>query len=196
VLDVIKARLDEQCGRYGTRKVFATREPSDNLPGLICRGIGKGLITARPEAEALLYAADRCEHIDAEILPQLSVGNHVLCDRYYFSNFAYQGNVSSLENLIAYNRYPMSVCRPDATVFIDVTPEECGRRRSLSRATEEVYENLERQRITCERYKKAFERLRDEENILMVDGVGAPEVVADRVWNALHGGVFTDEDFM
>lgn len=194
-LENLRKRLSTLCKPAQTRKVFVTREPSDSVPGLICRGISKKSIFVQSETEALLYAADRYEHIRMEILPQLEVGNHVLCDRYYFSNFAYQSTFSSFDNLLAYNKVSINLLQADATIFINVSPEECERRRAIERATEEKYENIEGAKIIMEQYEKSFNLLREQENVLTVDGMGDSEQIFEDLWIELSQSVFCKDDY-
>jgi len=195
-LEFLRRRLATLCRPAGKRKVFATREPSDSVPGLICRGIGKNIIQVRHETETLLYAADRHEHVVSEILPQLQAGNHVLCDRFYLSNFAYQSAETDFGVLLQYNQAAMVLAVPDLTVYIDVTPEECERRRSAERATEEKYENVERAKVYRAQYMKAIEFLKPKMNaVLFVDGAGDPEQIFEDLWIELSQRVFSKEDY-
>lgn len=190
-LKLLQDRLSTVCREH---KCFETREPSDSVPGLICRGVSKQSIFVEPETEALLYAADRSEHVLNEILPQLDKGNHVLCDRYYFSNFAYQTLSSDIENLMAYNKMVMEMLKADVTIFIDVAPEECERRRSLKRATKEMYEKVEQARIIRENYLAAFERLKETERVEIISGSGGISQVFEAIWLRLVKTVFEEED--
>jgi len=194
-LESLRKQLRALCAPAGKRKVFVTREPSDSVPGSICRGIGKRSVLVQPETEALLYAADRYEHVKMEILPPLLAGNYVICDRYYFSNYAYQSTDSNLTDLLAYNKAAMDLLRADATIFIDVSPEECEKRRAIERATEEKYENVEFARMVKEQYFKAFELLKAQENILIVDGTGSPGEIFDDLWAVLRHTIFNEDDY-
>ena len=194
-LENLRRRLATLCRPAGTRKAFATREPSDSVPGLICRGISKKIIQVRHETETLLFAADRYEHAVSEILPQLQAGNHVLCDRFFLSNFAYQSAETDFHALLQYNQAAMRLAKPDLTVFIDVTPEECERRRSAERATEEKYENVERARLIREQYMRAIDFLHMRENVLFADGGGDPEQIFEDLWIELSHRVFSKEDY-
>jgi len=194
-LENLRRRLATLCRPAGARKVFATREPSDSVPGLICRGISKKIIQVRHETESLLFAADRYEHAASEILPQLQAGNHVLCDRFYLSNFAYQSPETDFGVLLQYNQAAMRLAVPELTVFIDVSPEECERRRSAERATEEKWENVERARLVRENYLRAIDFLDLNKNVLLVDGAGDPEQIFEDLWIELSHRVFTKEDY-
>ena len=71
--------------------------------------------------EALLFAADRIEHVETEVLPALHQGKLVISDRYLYSSIAYQGAAGlSLEWIERINKHAL---RPDLAVFIDVAPK-------------------------------------------------------------------------
>jgi dTMP kinase len=71
--------------------------------------------------EALLFAADRIEHVETEVLPALHQGKLVISDRYLYSSIAYQGAAGlSLEWIERINEHAL---RPDLAVFIDVAPK-------------------------------------------------------------------------
>jgi dTMP kinase len=90
--------LSERLKRAGVPHI-ATREPSDGNPvGRLVRDAVHGSVTLENETLALLFAADRYQHIQTEILPALTRGAHVLCDRYYYSNLAYQHDERSGKN--------------------------------------------------------------------------------------------------
>jgi len=99
------------------------REPSDGIIGILTRSAVKKKITFQPETLAHLFAADRYEHVISDILPELERGVHVLCDRFVFSNMAFQGLSLPMEKLLTYNRLTLDTLMPDMTVFIDVPPE-------------------------------------------------------------------------
>jgi len=195
-VEYLRRRLATLCKHAGVRKVFSTREPSDSVPGLICRGISKKIIQVQHETESLLFASDRYEHVKSEILPQLQAGNHVICDRFYLSNFAYQSTGDGFQDLLNYNRAAMEFVKPDLTIFIDVTPEECERRRSAERATEEKYEKVERATLIRERYFQAAEFLKDKMNeVLIVNGTGDPDQIFEDLWIELSQRVFSKDDY-
>ena len=98
-------------------------------------------------AEALLFAADRVEHIENEIKPALTEGKIVVCDRYIYSSFAYQGSAGlSLEWIKEINKFALA---PDLAVFIDVLPENVLERLQRKKS---VMETIEIQRTVREVY--------------------------------------------
>lgn len=77
-----------------------------------------------PEAEALLYAASRGQHVHEKILPALREGKVVICERFILSSLAYQGLGRSLgiEEVKNINDFAIKGVRPDLTLFFDVDP--------------------------------------------------------------------------
>lgn len=97
--------------------------------------------------EALLFAADRYEHAESEILPALARGEIVVSDRYVYSSLAYQGSAGlDLKWIEKINKHAI---RPDLAIFIDVNPETAMRRLKPKKS---VMENLTTQRKVREVY--------------------------------------------
>ena len=103
--------------------------------------------------EALLFAADRVEHVENEIKPALSEGKIVICDRYVYSSFAYQGSAGlSLDWIKKINEFALL---PDLAFFIDVLPERVLERLQRKKS---VMETLEIQRKVREVYLEFVNR--------------------------------------
>ncbi|MEM2999823.1 MAG: dTMP kinase [Candidatus Bathyarchaeia archaeon] len=103
--------------------------------------------------EALLFAADRMEHVETEILPALQQGRVVISDRYLYSSIAYQGAAGlSIEWIEKINEHAL---KPDLAVFIDVDPKVAMRRLKPHKS---VMENLETQQKVREIYLKFVEK--------------------------------------
>ena len=83
------------------------------------------------ECEALLYAAARAQHLSDTVLPALEAGKTVLCDRYIFSSFAYQGYGRGLDMgfLRAVNSFALQGHMPDITLFLDIPPRSAFERK-------------------------------------------------------------------
>src|SRR5215218_1971089 len=160
--------------RRAGRKAFFTHEPSDGPVGMLIRlALQKRLVGAnfdlhdpadpRPvgaaefdaQALALLFAADRADHVATQVLPNLAAGRDVICDRYLLSTLAYQGQHADLEWLIEINR-PAIV--PDLTIFLDVPPGEAEERMRSSRWKKEIFETPEQQRRIRSRYFELIQR--------------------------------------
>ena len=99
--------------------------------------------------EALLFAADRLEHMENEVLPRLRQGRQVVCDRYVYSSLAYQGAAGlSLRWIEKVNEHAL---RPDLAIFIDADPNIVMERLKPRRS---VMENLETQQKVRDIYLK------------------------------------------
>ncbi len=109
------------------REVVRTFEPGDTGVGALIRRIVLDPATGdlAPHAEALLYAADKAQHLHEVVIPALERGAVVVCDRYVDSMLAYQGagRVLELPELEQIARWATQDLRPDLTVLLDVHPE-------------------------------------------------------------------------
>ncbi|MEM0006773.1 MAG: dTMP kinase [Candidatus Bathyarchaeia archaeon] len=102
--------------------------------------------------EALLFAADRYEHVETEIIPALKEGKVVVSDRYLYSSLAYQGAAGL--NLDWIRRINEHAIPPNLAIFIDVEPNTVIKRLKPKKS---VMENLETQRKVREVYLKFVE---------------------------------------
>ena len=107
--------------------VLLTFEPGDTPVGQALRRIVLSPETGElsHRTEALLYAADKAEHVDTVVLPALARGEVVITDRYVDSSLAYQGAgrdllVADVERV---NRWATGELRPHLTVVLDLAPE-------------------------------------------------------------------------
>ena len=84
------------------------------------------------EAEALLYAASRAQHVNEIIKPALEEGKIVICDRFFDSTLAYQGYARELdiEELYKINNFAMQDVKPDLTFLLDIAADETSERIS------------------------------------------------------------------
>jgi len=131
-----------------------TAEPSDSKIGdFIRKSILYGEKRSTSLAEALLFAADRVEHVENEVLPALRQGKLVISDRYVYSSLAYQGAAGlSLEWIQSINQFAL---RPDLAIFIDVDPRAVMQRL---KPVKSVMENLETQQRVRQIYLKFVEK--------------------------------------
>ncbi|MYS28848.1 dTMP kinase, partial [Streptomyces sp. SID7804] len=108
-------------------EVVLTREPGATPVGKRLRSILLDVSSAglSHRAEALLYAADRAEHIDTVVRPALERGAVVITDRYIDSSVAYQGAGRDLSptEIARINRWATNGLVPQLTVLLDVSPE-------------------------------------------------------------------------
>lgn len=177
--------LAKELSAYGP--VWCTHEPTDSPIGGLLRAALTGRVETDERAIALLFAADRIDHIRNSvngIEKKLREGVTVLCDRYYLSSFAYNGGFVPLEWVIELNRFAMELLRPDLTVFLDLSAEE-GMRRVERRGEAERYESLERQKLIRAKYFELFERFKATEKIAVVKSEAKKEDTQKNVRKAV-----------
>ena len=108
--------------------VVGTRQPGATKLGMRLRGLllDRENTHITPRAETLLYAADKADHVEQEILPALQRGAVVISDRYIDSTLAYQGagRELSVDEIREVNVWATQGLVPDLTVLLDVDPEE------------------------------------------------------------------------
>jgi dTMP kinase len=150
-----------------------TAEPSQGRIGKFIRNrILYGDMRLPTSVEALLFAADRIEHIQNEVSPTLEKGCLVVSDRYVYSSLAYQGSAGlGLEWIQTINQHAM---KPDLAMFIDVDPETVLGRLKRKKS---VMENLETQRKVREVYLKYVEN----GELTRIDGGKPKKTVAEAV---------------
>jgi dTMP kinase len=128
-------------------------------------------------AEALLFAADRVEHLKSEVLPALEKGKIVVSDRYVFSSLAYQGAAGlDLKWIEEVNKHAV---RPDLALFIDVDPKTVTGRLKRKKS---VMENLETQLKVREVYLKYVEN----GALLRIDGDQSKRGVTREIWRVVN----------
>jgi dTMP kinase len=120
-------------------RLLTTREPGGTGLG---RALRQLLLHAPaeqapcPEAELLLYAADRAQHVQTVILPALAAGDWVLSDRYVGSTAAYQGHGRGLDTGLIGRLEAIATAglQPDVTLWLDLPLEQSLARRSARAA--------------------------------------------------------------
>ena len=167
--------------------VWVTWEPSDRPAGLLIRRVLKGEIVTDPRALALLFAADRLDHIygPGGVVERLRQGVNVVCDRYYLSSLAYQTLDASFTWVRGINSRAL---RPDLTLFLEVSVDTCleriGARQGARKELFEREEALQRVRAS---YYRAMHVLGRRETIQVLDGSRSIAAVADAVWEKALG---------
>lgn len=111
------------------REVVVTREPGGTELGqavrqLLLHGVGGGKADISPRAEALLFAADRAQHVAEVIRPAIARGAVVITDRYLDSSLAYQagGRELTLEEIKDLSLWVTNNLLPDRTYLLDMDP--------------------------------------------------------------------------
>lgn len=185
------ARLVDRL-RRDSRQVRSTREPSDGPIGSLVRQVLTGrVITPGGRAPgwatmALLFAADRMDHVESEIEPFLDEGGVIVSDRYDASSLAYQsvssgrGGEKAVEWIRELNRHAL---RPDLTIVLDLPSELAATRREIRGEAAQLYEQNEVQHALAVFYRDLAKHMPDD-RIVIVDGNGSVDEVHQRVYDA------------
>lgn len=182
-------RLVHHLNEAGTPAVF-TCQPSSGELGQLLRKLmrlgGQGNITD-PCAMALLFAADRLDHIARVIHPALDGGKTVVCDRYVLSSLAYQGSFVDVEWVAQLN----ARARPaDLTILVDVDVETAAKRRASRGGQPDQYEVDQTQRQVAENYRRFAQRPMLGP-VVTVDGGATMEGVTQSIIEAVRGALPT-----
>ena len=170
-----------------------TLEPTFGTVGTVLHDILSGKKKADPKVTAALFVADRLDHLTTAengVIKMLEDGITVICDRYYFSSYAYQSVEVPSEWVIEANKLAAETLRPDCTLFIDVSPKVAMERISNNRETTELYETEERLTAVREGYFKAFERMKNEEKIKVFDGNKPVSEIAEEIKKFAFSEIF------
>ncbi|MFN0061774.1 MAG: dTMP kinase [Myxococcaceae bacterium] len=182
------ARLAERIVQAGHR-VCTTREPSAGPVGKLLRqalahAVKNVAGAALSEASlALLFAADRVDHVDAEVRPALARGDVVLSDRYVLSSLAYQSTHLPMAWVAAINA---RACAADLTLFLGVPPKAAAKRRHARGGTTERFEGDSRQRQVAKQYQAAIRLLRGRERVVVLDGTQPIDAVTEAAWKVVQ----------
>lgn len=161
-------------------QVLKTREPGATPLGATIRDLllyqETYYLTKR--AELLLYLADRAQHVEELLLPALSQGQVVLCDRFTDSTLAYQGVARSLDHSTLYSlcAFASNNLVPDLTLFLDIDPK-IGLLRVEKKS---AFDRLEKENLSFHtKVREAFLLFsqREPTRFYLVDGSQQPHTV-------------------
>jgi dTMP kinase len=172
-----------------------TREPSDGPIGrLIRRALGSRFEPGAdgPPREldwstlALLFAADRLDHVASVVEPALERGVTVVSDRYVLSSLVYQSLTAPdpAQGIGFVEAVNARALRPTLTIVLDVPAEVAERRRAARGGEAELFERSELQRRLAEGYARA-EGYLPGERVAHVPATGSVDEVAERVLDAV-----------
>ncbi|MEW6222213.1 MAG: dTMP kinase [Candidatus Hadarchaeota archaeon] len=146
------------------RKALVTDEPTDGRMGRLIKRILKGKLKVPIEVEALLFAADRAQHVSGLVSPAVRGGWVVINERYIYSSLAYQSARGVFEDfLVKINSY---VPNPDLAILIDVSAKAALTRIKPSRQLDEFEKDLRLQ----ESVRRNYLRIAEAGEIKVVDG--------------------------
>ena len=175
------------------KRVYITSEPTCKAPheptavGSIIGDVLLGKINMTPSGMAALFLADRILHNTDErvgIKAALERGEWVICDRYYYSSFAYQGKDTDIDWVIRQNLDCPDILRPDVCIFLDLAPEIARARRDERETAQEIFERPEVKTSSIrDTFLSVFDRLDD--NVKLINADGTIEEVAERILAAV-----------
>jgi dTMP kinase len=175
-------RLAERLG------AVATHEPGGSRIGAAIRHLllDPATVDLDSRAEALLMAADRAQHVAEIVRPALAGGRHVVTDRFAGSSLAYQGYGRGLpvEEIERLSRWASAGLWPDLVILLEVPHEVSEERMAAERDRLESAGGDFHQRVAAGFRALAAD---DPDLWIVVDGIGSPDEVADRVWHAVTG---------
>ncbi len=170
--------------------VKVTRQPSDGPIGMLIRqaltgrlGMPRGEGSLGEQTLALLFAADRVDHLEATVIPAVEQGEIVLCDRYVLSSLAYQGTALPLGWVEDINAFAI---QPHLTLFLEVDVETASARRSARGGEAERYEVDERLKLIAAQYDEVVKKREGKERIVRIDGALPIDEVTRLSLEAIH----------
>ena len=177
-----------------SREVVITREPGGTEIGEELRQIVKHHISEIPvtdEAEVLLFAASRAQHVAELIRPALKRGAAVICDRFIDSTTAYQGYARGLpmDFIQSLNNFAISGTLPDITILLDLTAEESMERSSKRIETLSVEDRIESEAIDFHRrVREGFLKIADAEpdRLKIINAIDSIENIHQKIVNLLQ----------
>ncbi|MDR0302949.1 MAG: dTMP kinase [Treponema sp.] len=176
--------LSERLKQSGKLCFFPTFEPTNGQIGKIIRAALKKEAPITPQTLAMLFAADRNEHIYGPdgIFEHVNRGELVVSDRYVLSSLVYQGIECGDELPASLNsRFPA----PEVLIFFDIEPE-IAVERLKNRSSLEIYEYREFQAKACEKYKSLLGMYTDTGvRVETIDASKTAQEVAGRVWSII-----------
>lgn len=180
-ISLLARRLREQ-----GRRVQCTAEPTGSATGGLIRDALRGNFRCGPAELGALFLADRVAH-NADpvwgIQALLREGQDVICDRYYYSSFAYQGLSTDLNWVMEMNLNCPAIAKPDLCIFLDVDSRVCKERLDRERAALELFEtDPEGMSATRRLFLEVFQRLEGRENIRILNAAAGPEELAARIF--------------
>jgi len=163
--------------------IHTTAEPTDGYIGKHLREMLRDSDNKDMSLQAALFLADRLDHITnptTGINACLDKGVTVICDRYYYSSFAYQGTAADVDWVMNMNLNSPSMLKPDLCIFFDVNPETCRERITQTRLMPELYEkDVGVMRSIRDNFHNVFERLKKSDNIKIIDANRDVDSIAD-----------------
>lgn len=187
-----QARMLAEALRARGLDVVVTREPggtsgAEAIRSLLLAPPGEAGWT--PQAEALLFAAARADHVAHLIRPALARGAWVICDRFVDSSRAYQGGAGGLGDaaIIALHAFGSSGMRPDRVILLEGSEDALAQRLAARGNAADAIEGrpAEYHRAVAAAFRALAEA--DPQGFARIDAVGTPDEVHTRIMAAIAG---------
>jgi dTMP kinase len=164
---------------------FITKEPTENITGNILR-IALRMEKLSPLTDALLFAADRAEHIDKEIKKRLKKGQIVISERYVYANIAYQTAQGVSERFIK-NINDFAI-KPDLVILLDAPAET-----AIQRDWNVLYylpQKFEKSKKFNEKVRKKYLELAKKYDAVIIDATRPVDEMFEDVKNVVNKSMF------
>lgn len=182
-----QARLLAERLEAAGREVVVTREPGGTPLAERIRALILADRPQEPDAEFLLFAAARAEHLTATIKPALLRGAWVISDRFIDSTRVYQGDIFKVraDLIAAIEHLTVAPWYPDLTIVLDLAPD-VGVERARQRGALSRYDQAHAK--THAALRAGFLRIAKAEpgRCSVVDAAGDAAAVAERVWTQVQ----------
>ena len=169
------------------RRVARTAEPTGFPTGVALRAALGGKVKKSECEMAALFVEDRIAHNlhpteGIEVL--LAQGIDLICDRYYYSTLAYQGQSTDYGWVKSMNLSCPEISRPDLCIYLDLTPAQSLERITKGRESIEIYENEETLTRVRNTFLSVIEDMRREgDRVERVDAYDTVENIAQRIYS-------------
>jgi len=171
--------------------VLLTREPGGSPGAEIIRHVllSGAAAPLGPDAESMLFAAARDDHIRCAIVPALEASKWVVCDRFVDSTRVYQGTLGNVDQRLirALERVSVGDVMPDLTLVLNV-PVTVGLERAAARRSGSRPDRFEAEDVAFhEKLREAYLALAaaEPQRCVVIDASLAKEAVAKSVWDAV-----------
>lgn len=166
---------------YANKKVHITSEPTSFNVGKEIRTLLKSGndSDASHRIMALLFAADRLNHIENDVFPAVKRGEIVLCDRYKLSSMAYQSVRNEMSWVESLNKFAVN---PNLTFFVSVSVDNALKRIDSRLETREIFEKRDFLEKIDANYDFLIKKYKSEMSVEILDGNDSAEIIAEKAW--------------
>ena len=183
-----QASLLEEHLRKKGREVFRTAEPTPFPSGVALREALGGKVKKSECEMATMFVLDRIAHNihpTEGIRAILDAGKDIICDRYYYSTLAYQGQSTDYAWVKSMNLSCPEIRKPDLCIYLDLTPAQSLERIRAGRDSVEIYENEETLTKVRNAFLSVLDDLSSTDRIVRIDAYRTPEEIARDIANAV-----------